>query len=218
MKIYELECFCEWLSSELYNKNVAVVGSSPNLLGKKYGELIDSHDIVIRFNNASVSGYENSVGCKTHLRFVGFRAGASHYKFFNSLAGNEKIISIAKNEEFFSSYKNGIILEYSFHRASYGLIDFLLNEKISERAEYQKPPRTGFALVTHLCFILPFLNSLNIFGMERGFRDEGPEHFYNDGVKLENIMKRREKNHCDIESELFLFNELLKNYSVGFYG
>ncbi|KAJ3671339.1 hypothetical protein LUZ60_007418 [Juncus effusus] len=48
----------------------AVVGNSGILLGSKHGELIDSHEFVIRLNNARISGYEKDVGSKTNLSFV----------------------------------------------------------------------------------------------------------------------------------------------------
>lgn len=48
----------------------AVVGNSGILLKREHGELIDSHDMVIRLNNARISGYHRNVGSKTGLSFV----------------------------------------------------------------------------------------------------------------------------------------------------
>lgn len=44
---------------------IAIVGNSPILLEKEYGEEIDSHDIVVRFNNFVINGYEKYTGIKT---------------------------------------------------------------------------------------------------------------------------------------------------------
>ena len=44
---------------------IAIVGNSPILLEKEYGNEIDSHDIVIRFNNYKTEGYEKHCGSKT---------------------------------------------------------------------------------------------------------------------------------------------------------
>ncbi|XP_059300356.1 beta-1,6-galactosyltransferase GALT29A isoform X2 [Lycium ferocissimum] len=51
-------------------KSCAVVGNSGILLKSVYGELIDSHEAVIRLNNARTGGFEHRVGSKTTLSFV----------------------------------------------------------------------------------------------------------------------------------------------------
>uniref|UniRef100_A0A0C9RTX6 TSA: Wollemia nobilis Ref_Wollemi_Transcript_13298_2261 transcribed RNA sequence n=1 Tax=Wollemia nobilis TaxID=56998 RepID=A0A0C9RTX6_9CONI len=51
-------------------RSCAVVGNSGILLRKAQGALIDSHEMVIRLNNARTAGFERSVGAKTTLAFV----------------------------------------------------------------------------------------------------------------------------------------------------
>lgn len=51
-------------------RSCAVVGNSGILLQKTQGPLIDSHEMVIRLNNARTGGFQNSVGSKTTLAFV----------------------------------------------------------------------------------------------------------------------------------------------------
>ncbi|KAL3687313.1 hypothetical protein R1sor_013622 [Riccia sorocarpa] len=51
-------------------KSCAVVGNSGILLNSTYGKLIDSHEMVIRLNNAKILGYEKHVGSKTTLAFI----------------------------------------------------------------------------------------------------------------------------------------------------
>ncbi|KAJ7297635.1 hypothetical protein O6H91_09G112500 [Diphasiastrum complanatum] len=51
-------------------RTCAVIGNSGILLNKTYGEFIDSHDMVMRLNNARTSGYEPAVGRKTTLSFI----------------------------------------------------------------------------------------------------------------------------------------------------
>ncbi|XP_065575446.1 beta-galactoside alpha-2,6-sialyltransferase 2-like isoform X2 [Artemia franciscana] len=48
----------------------AIVSSSGALLGSNMGQEIDSHDFVVRFNNAPTESYEQDVGTKTSLRIV----------------------------------------------------------------------------------------------------------------------------------------------------
>ncbi|CAI9105609.1 OLC1v1004571C1 [Oldenlandia corymbosa var. corymbosa] len=51
-------------------KSCAVVGNSGILLKSEYGVLIDSHEAVIRLNNARISSFEANVGKKTTISFV----------------------------------------------------------------------------------------------------------------------------------------------------
>ncbi|XAR59672.1 Beta-galactoside alpha-2,3-sialyltransferase [Bertholletia excelsa] len=48
----------------------AVVGNSGILLKSEYGNLIDSHEMVIRLNNARIDGFEHNVGSKTGISFI----------------------------------------------------------------------------------------------------------------------------------------------------
>eukprot|EP00252_Welwitschia_mirabilis_P005652 TRINITY_DN16155_c0_g1_i1.p1 TRINITY_DN16155_c0_g1~~TRINITY_DN16155_c0_g1_i1.p1 ORF type:complete len:455 (+),score=6.44 TRINITY_DN16155_c0_g1_i1:189-1553(+) len=57
-------------SSQKRFGSCAVVGNSGILLQESHGDLIDSHEFVIRLNNARTAGFRNSVGSKTNLSFV----------------------------------------------------------------------------------------------------------------------------------------------------
>lgn len=51
----------------ILGKSVAVVGNGPSEIGKGKGKEIDAHEIVIRFNNYHLSGYEEDYGTKTDI-------------------------------------------------------------------------------------------------------------------------------------------------------
>jgi len=50
--------------------NIAIVGSSGILRGSECGNIIDSHNDVIRFNRAPTANFEKDVGAKTTLRVI----------------------------------------------------------------------------------------------------------------------------------------------------
>jgi len=52
------------------NATCAIVGNSGTLNVKPYGKAIDSHDIVIRMNQAPTAGYESDCGSKTTIRLL----------------------------------------------------------------------------------------------------------------------------------------------------
>lgn len=58
------------LTTQRRYKSCAVVGNSGILLKSDNGELIDSHEIVIRLNNARITGYKAHVGSKTNISFI----------------------------------------------------------------------------------------------------------------------------------------------------
>ena len=44
-----------------------IVGNAPTLAGGKLGRWIDSHDVVVRFNDCRVAGHEADVGARTDI-------------------------------------------------------------------------------------------------------------------------------------------------------
>jgi hypothetical protein len=48
-------------------QRVVFVGNAPSLKGEKLGKWIDNHDVVVRFNESPVLGYEVDVGARTDI-------------------------------------------------------------------------------------------------------------------------------------------------------
>lgn len=67
---YPLDQHYGFPSSERPYASCAVVGNSGILLKSEHGNLIDSHEIVIRLNNARINGFQQHVGSKTSISFV----------------------------------------------------------------------------------------------------------------------------------------------------
>ena len=51
-------------------ETVAIIGNGPSVLDKEMGEIIDRHDIVVRFNCFQTDGFENHIGIKTTIWVV----------------------------------------------------------------------------------------------------------------------------------------------------
>lgn len=49
------------------DKRVAIVGNAPSEIGKSKGKLIDAYDLVIRFNNYEIKGFEDDYGNNTDI-------------------------------------------------------------------------------------------------------------------------------------------------------
>jgi len=48
-------------------EKVIIIGNSPSVLSQKLGNVVDSHDIVIRINRCITKGYEENIGKKTNI-------------------------------------------------------------------------------------------------------------------------------------------------------
>lgn len=78
------EVFDQYLSE----KSIAIIGNGPSQLGKKTGEEIDKHEIVVRFNNYEIDGYEDDYGEKCDIWAISMalntvyrRSEIAYYKF-----------------------------------------------------------------------------------------------------------------------------------------
>ena len=90
-------------------KSVAVVGNASSLFDKEYGELIDSHDVVIRFNKTAIF-YEDLNCEKTHGKKINMWAFVSKRAFENSVLKKEDNIKTIE-KKFYEN--NGIIKIYT---------------------------------------------------------------------------------------------------------
>ncbi|KAI8517280.1 hypothetical protein Bbelb_058610 [Branchiostoma belcheri] len=67
---HDRKCLLEGRNEIVPHRTCAVVGNGGVLSGSLCGDDIDSHDYVIRFSLAPITGYERDVGSKTSLIFM----------------------------------------------------------------------------------------------------------------------------------------------------
>lgn len=57
----------EFLQKFIERQRIIFVGNAPSLDGEALGEWIDAHDVVVRFNEAPIVGFETQVGRRTDI-------------------------------------------------------------------------------------------------------------------------------------------------------
>lgn len=134
--------FQEFYSSKIktpnkVNKKIAVVWSSPTLLGSNLGEHIDKFDVVVRINFSPTSGFEADVGSKTTHRILDpltrFQEGSEQCLSYDnlsllSLKAHIQDSQLAQQEAFQSFYSNFQIMSHHIVILFYDLFAQISNE------------------------------------------------------------------------------------------
>jgi hypothetical protein len=94
-------------------KSVAVVGNADSLFQSNYGDFIDSHDIVIRFNKPAIF-YKNIDYKKSHGEKIDAWAFVSKRAFENTVLNKEENIEIVKK----NFYENDNIIKLYTKRSN----------------------------------------------------------------------------------------------------
>ena len=147
----------------------AVVGNAGSLRNAKFGEEIDAHDIVLRFNNGRAKHFEKQVGTKGHLRMY-------NGPYVEGKMGGE--VTIAQLRD---SSVNHWIRQYEKHRETFPE-SFIMDPEIICRAwdlvnrEGEKPS-SGMVGIT---FAMRLCSSVDIYGFsaESYFNETERPHYY----------------------------------------
>lgn len=149
-------------------KSIAIVGRSPVLIGMGRGAEIDSHDVVIRFNMADVSGkYQKDFGIKNDVMVINCwnkndkKAFCIYKDFRNYGCGQDVINSIAEDD-----CENVDFLDFGLKAwccTESGLTD----------------PTSGAIMIMWVKKILGNLNKVDIYGF--AFQDENMNLGHYDG-------------------------------------
>jgi len=198
------------------NATCACVGSSPILLDNENGELIDSHDIVIRMNDSRIKGYEKHTGTKTSIRMLNgstyagtcdkerFPKGSDEsWVYGEETEGQSFIIKSWNYEEVFvglmkTGNRNPVnFLNADFVRYCNEMTNF--SDGLKEQGEFHEAT-TGFI---GIIFATMFFKKVNLFGFSFFEEQDWKKyHFYEEvksykpGHKFENektLVKQFEK-------------------------
>ena len=171
-------------------KNLAVVGSSSNLLSKEIGKEIDSFDEVVRFNRAPTDGWEKHVGSKTTLRV------SNNHVFANvkhSVGGDEScedwrpegqpqnFIKDLKNQKILLLNRDSSAWEDKEKHINHTSIAFLGNYPCIENFGGTKSPSVGYAFIA-LCV----MNNIKpvLFGFGLCEENEKASHYWENKDKI----------------------------------
>jgi hypothetical protein len=193
-------------------KNIAIVGSSPTLIGSNLGEFIDSHDVVLRINGTRRIKNTIDFGRRTDCVFLGANFGTAEKL-------KERILDIETNCNLISTSKNKTIIDKYFQSQSVFYFPQMLPVKIATKVEQiakQKlwdkpfrPPRSGFVAVTSICYYARPKN-VSIIGMSKN--SVTARTVVDESLLIKNYDERLLlAKHCEPETEIRALMNFVKH-------
>ncbi|XP_055076543.1 CMP-N-acetylneuraminate-beta-galactosamide-alpha-2,3-sialyltransferase 1 [Misgurnus anguillicaudatus] len=163
-------------------RTCAVVGNSGNLLGSRYGPLIDSKDCVMRINKGPTGGFEEDVGLKTtHRIFYPESAmdldNSTHLVFSPfKILDIEWLISVFTTKHITKTYTD-VPSTININRDKVMILhpEFMKYVHVNWTENHGRYPSTGFLTVI---FALHICDEVHVFGF--GATKDGKWHHYFD--------------------------------------
>lgn len=174
------------------NKTIALVGPSKSLFNQEYGNLIDTHDIVIRINRFDdISQYIKNVGSKTNILYHNFYRCIPNVKRNNDVllikSSHPLIPKIPKrsinNKKFYikSKKQNGRIKHCEYQRCVW---DSLM---MYYRAHIRNYPSSGISVIYDIIDNIDKCKYLSVFGID---------------FCLNNYIDSYSKYNCNVKNKL----------------
>ena len=160
MKLTNIEL--QELQSYMEGKTIALIGNGKCILNRPYGKLIDSHDIVIRFNWAletRLDRWPDNVGTKFNVYVFAIRSAGKLRQIINRgvLKDKDFVIRTRHDDSYYLDAKvRKRILYYSGDE---------FRESISNEFFINKEPSTGAMTVQFLLDCVDF-KSISLFGFD----------------------------------------------------
>lgn len=187
------------------NLKIAVVGNSEILKNNKFGNLIDNHDFIIRFNRAPTSNFEEYVGSRTDLRVCGEGVFTNtEYKVkgleflgeeanFIKKLKNSKILLLHNNKQAFfkDNYKNytSDTNEIFYFNLTYeNILKFKIASSFNliKKISYLKKEKQFTSGMIIICLLLLKKINFSLFGFSTNKTDKLYTSYWQNGGFIEN--------------------------------
>lgn len=195
--------YMDKLLSYIKGKSIAVVGNAPSELGKGKGNEIDSHDIVIRFNNFSTAGeFVPDYGSKTNIWAITPSIESlfyqDNYYDFDYIVSPD--INLMISESRISILYNYIILGGHF---------CYLNSMSCRRRFDMNTPSIGLYILSFLYDNLNLVKKVSLYGFSPLSAKKEIRHYYRDDPAKTSDLKFHDwdKEALIIEKFKKIFNE-----------
>ena len=193
---------CKFVTKFFFNKRIAVVGNADSLFDSNYGKLIDSHDIVCRFNLGITANNPKSHGTRTdwliynNVEFA-IKNNLFSYNCKNFIQTRDIYLTPEQYQDLdIASLKNINIIHLSKH----------LDQDLIKLGNLNcKFPSIGLCFLYVLTHCHP--KQVSIFG----FDWKKTITFYNANRKLKKELQK--KKHDWEKEQLFFYNHILDSHS-----
>ena len=182
------------LLKDAHYSTCAIVGSAGLLLTQQFGEEIDEHEAIFRFNIAPAKGFEKHVGSKTTLRLInrhhlGFREFKDEICLFHTTVEDalRKYVRIAQNHPNLPN----VPMDMSFYK------------KVVQWNKLETPTNGYFGLK----LALMLCDRIDIYGFLRTWKGYVKYHYFNDEEPNSRQLSR------DTKGEMPIILDLLKTHA-----
>ena len=183
------------------NKSIMVVGNSPIELGKNKGELIDSFDIVIRFNNFELKDFKKDYGSKTNIWAISPALHTIKQKQFFDF---DFIIS-NDSTDYLIPFRRSLILNMALnHTAFFRIATYEFMKETQMRTL-----SLGLTMLLYLIKHKDKIKSLNICGFALDDQKDGINHYFQGDPSRGKILPFH-----NWDKEKKILNELIKSQRV----
>lgn len=201
-------------------KTVAIVGSSPELIGAGLGAMIEKHDIVVRINSLNAADCPTDLGERSDVVFLGGKRDERTKSYlFDRLEPNcSTVIGVATCKDVLTPLKrisNVLIYPKNWPKEIARRVCRDINRCFLNRAG-EKPPRSGFVCIATVA-IFGEAKSVEIFGMSKD--PVKARKTINGALFSEKVMvaeyqeEKLLRNHCDPDFEIGMLKELVQQKS-----